>query len=226
MNPLLLKNIFWVLFILWTTPGIALLFLESGAGGWWDPVWILLFALAAYSDLVGIKGLGAARICAGIVLLAFVLILAVVALGGWPPVHFTDRAGLRIGGAVPLLLPLLAFALLTVSACATAGVFPHAGRRGLAGWTAAGFAFSVVNGSIFFAKERFFWLWNPRGAESAGLNGALGIAFLGAATFALAFAYPADARMHRARCSGPLVAWFAVNGLFLAANLSAFLARH
>ena len=153
------------------------------------------------------------------------VLLALTGLTGWPfgPLQFTAHAGLRIGGAIPLVLPLLAFALLTASGHAAAAAFPGAGRTGLAFGTATGFLLSVVNGLALFVPCRIWWVWNPLDQPHAAGRAAFGLLFLGAAAFALAFVYPADSRLRLNRWNTGSIAWLSTNALFLVANFAMFL---
>ena len=220
-----MKKIFWILFFAATAAGATLPFLPSGSWPWWDSAWVFLFFVAVYADLAGAAGLSAARFSAGIVVVAMAVLLGLTGLTGWPcgPLLFTAHAGLRLGGVIPLALPLLAFSLLTVSGHAAAAAFPGAGRTGLGFATAAGFLLSVAIGLAFFAADRISWVWNPlNNANSAG-RAVFGLAFLGAAAFALAFTYPVDSRMRLSRWSTGSIAWLAANALFLVANFAIFL---
>jgi len=220
-----LKRIFWILFFATTAAGGALLFLPSGSWPWWDTAWVALFFVAVYADLATTAGLSGARFSSGIVLIAMAVVFWLTGLTGWPcgPMVFTAHAGIRLGGAIPLALPLLAYSLLSVSVRAAASAFPGAGRTALAAATAAGFLLSILNGLAFFVRDRIWWIWNPLAGPHAAGRAVFGLAFLAAAAFALAFVYPADTRMRQSRWNVGLAAWLAANALFLAANFSIFL---
>ena len=96
-------------------------------------------------------------------------------------------------------------------------------RPGLAFATAAGFLLSVANGLTFFAADRIWWVWNPLNSPDAAARAALGLVFLGAAAFALAFVYPVDSRLRTSRWSAGLVAWLSANAFFLVANFAMLL---
>ena len=78
---------------LWTLGGVGLLFLEAGSPIWWDVVWVLLLALTSYASLASTYGLSQARVCAGVVLVVFSVMLLLTALCGWPfgPIQFARR---------------------------------------------------------------------------------------------------------------------------------------
>jgi hypothetical protein len=220
-----LKRIFWLLFFAATAAGTSLPFLPPGSWPWWDPTWIAFFFVAVYYVRAGSAGLAAARFSSGIVVLAMAVVLGLGGLTGWPvgPLRFTAHAGLLLGGTLPLVLPLLAFSLLTAGGQAAASAFPGMGRTAHAFATAAGFLFSIVNGLAFFVADRIWWEWNPMHDPHAAGRAVFGLAFLGATAFALAFVYPVDSRMRLSRWSPGLVAWLAANALFLVGNLAGFL---
>lgn len=217
-----MKRVFWALFFAATAAGSALPFLPGGSWPWWDPAWGMLFFVAAYADLAGSAGLSAARLASGIVVVAMAVLLGVSGLTGWPcgPLQFTAHAGLRLGGAVPLVLPLLAFALLASGGRAATAAFPGAGRTGHAAATAAAFIVSVANGLALFVPCRIWWVWNPLGQPGAAGRAAFALLFLAAAAFALAFTFPPDTRLKTGRWNPGLAAWLAANALFLAANFA------
>ena len=219
-----MKRIFWILFFAATAAGAALPFLPAGSWPWWDSTWIMVFFVAVYADLAGAAGLSGARFSSGIVVVSMAVLLGLTGLTGWPcgPLQFTAHAGLRLGGAVPLVLPLLAFALLTVSGHAAAAAFPGAGRTGLALATSGGFLLSVANGLALLVLCRIWWVWNPLDQPNAAGRAAFGLLFLGATAFALAFTYPADSRLRLSRWSAGSIAWLSANALFLIANFAIF----
>ena len=220
-----MKYIFWILFLSATVVGLALPFLPPGAWPWWDSTWVALFFIPVYVDLSRDAGLSAARFTSGIVVVSMAVLLGISGLTGWPvgPLRFTAHAGLQLGGAIPLVFPLLAFSLLTVSWHAAAWAFPSASRTTLALATAAGFLLSIINGIAFFVTDRIWWEWNPMHDPNAAIRAAFGLAFLGATAFALAFVFPVDTRLRLNRWSTGLAAWLAANALFLAANFAMFL---
>ena len=217
-----MKRLFWILFFAATAVGMALPFLPPCSWPWWDSTWIAFFFVAVYYDLAAAYGLSSARFSSGVVVIAMAVLLGLSGLTGWPcgPLRFSAHAGLQIGGTLPLVLPLLAFSLLTASGQAAASAFPGAGRMVLALATAAGFLLSIVNGIVFFAGDRIWWEWNTVHDPNSLARGGFGLVFLGATAFALAFAYPADSRLRLSRWSPGLIAWLAANALFLVANFA------
>jgi hypothetical protein len=184
--------------------------------------WVLVFFVGVYVKLAGWAGLSGARMSAGIVVVSLAVLLGLGAMTGWPigPLRFTEHAGLRLGGAIPLMLPLLGFSILTVSAQAAASAFPWAGRLGLAAGTAVGFVLTIANGLTFFTLDRLWWLWNPWGDGTVPGRAALSLGVLAAAGFALAFAYPVDSRLRLHRWNAGAVAWVLTNVIFATARLA------
>jgi len=217
------RRVFWILFFSCSAAGLALPFLPPASWSWWDSTWILLFFVAAYAGMVEVAGLSATRMTAGIVLVSMAVLLGLGALTGWPvgPLRFTEHSGLRLGGAIPLALPLFGFALLTASGQVTAALMPGAGRAGLAAGTAVAFLVSIANGTEFLVADRIWWLWNPWGNGSATGRIVFSCLVLGSAAALLSFAYPADTSMRRTRWNAASIAWVSINLLFLAARLAA-----
>jgi len=205
---------FQILFSAATAAGFVLPFLAPGAWPWWDSVWIFFFFVMVYADLARRLGLSAARTGAGIVILTMAVLLGAAGFSG--SLNFTENAGLQIGGAIPLVLPLLAFAMLTVSGQAAESAFPGAGRTALALATTAAFLLSVLNGLTFFSTNRIWWEWNPENAPG-GMPGLL--LLLAIASFALISVCPADSHLKRSRWNAGLLAWLGMNTLFLVAHL-------
>ncbi len=211
-----MKHPFWFLFIGWTISGLALPFFDPGAFGWWDGVWVVLFAVAAYAGVAARAGLSSSRVCAVVVFVSFAAALATAELTGRLGLQFTPQAGPGMSTGIPLLPLLLLFAILSVSERTAAVIIPYAGRVGHAAWTALGFTVSVVNGAAFLAKTRVWWVGNPGGDGWVGAGTVT--ALLACIAFGLSFVYPADSRMRRTRWSVEVAAWLALNILFLAAN--------
>ncbi|TSA31345.1 MAG: carotenoid biosynthesis protein [Verrucomicrobiaceae bacterium] len=220
-----MRRIFWILFFSCSAAGLILSFLPPGSWPWWDSSWILLFFVATYAGMVESEGLSATRMTAGIVLVSMAVLLGLGALTGWPvgPLRFTEHSGLRLGGAIPLALPLFAFALLTASGQAAAAAMPGSGRTGLAIGTAVAFLVTIANGTDFLVSRRIWWLWNPWGDGHAPGRIIFSFLVLGAAAAILSFAYPVHTSMRRTRWNAAVIAWLSINLLFLAARLATLL---
>lgn len=209
-----------VAFALWTASGLGLLLVEPSRFGWWSPVWILLFALAAYVGLVGKVGLASARVCAGVVIVGFSILLAVGSTTGWPtgPVRFTENSGPRVAGLFPALVPVFAFSLLALCWQAVGALTPSVGRAGVCARAAAGFSATVGNSVVFLNGNRMWWLWNPWDAPVGMVTMVGALLSLGVAAFGLAFIFPTAPRLHSARWSPAATLLAVVNLLFLVAN--------
>jgi hypothetical protein len=216
-----MRVLFYWLCGLWTLGGAGLLLQEAGSPIWWDVVWVLFLALTSYASLASTYGLAHARVSAGVVLVVFSGMLLLTALCGWPlgPIQFAGPSALRLGNAFPLLPPLLAFSLLTLSQRALAVAFPNLGTNALALSVAGVFTASVCNGLAFLVKARLWWLWNPWGEGAAILPACIGILSLALAGFFLARIYPEDTALKLKRWSSEAGVLIIVNIVFLAANV-------
>jgi uncharacterized membrane protein len=217
-----MTRIFWFLFLAATVAGLALPFLPPGSWPWWDSAWILVFFVAAYAELVIGTSLSAARMAAGIIVISLAVILGLGSLTGWPvgPLRFTEHSGLRLGGALPLVLPLFGFSLLSVSRQAVDAVFPSAGRAGLAAATATAALLTLLNSLTFFISDRLWWLWNPWGDENAIGRAVFSLSVLGLAAVAGAWVLPVDSRLRTSRWTPGVISWISTNVLFLVARLA------
>lgn len=213
---------------LWTAGGgVFLLHGEAGSAAWWDVVWVLLLAMAAYLELVATGGLARARLFAGIALVVFGGMVLLTALTGWPlgPMRFTGPEALRLGGVFPLLPPLALFACLALCRRAMAVAFPDSGVNALAGLAAGIFTLTAANGLIFLCKVRLWWLWNPWEDGSAAGAAMFGLGSLAAAAFFLSRIHPEDTALKLSRWSRAAFVLGIVNLLFLAANASMVFGR-
>lgn len=213
---------------LWTAAGAVFLFHgEAGSSAWWDVVWVLLLAMAAYLELVEAGGLARARLFAGIALAGFGGMVLLTALAGWPfgPMRFTGPEALRLGNVFPLLPPLALFAWLALCQRALAVAFPDLGTNALAGLVAGAFTLTAANGLVFLCKARLWWLWNPWEQGAAWGAGLFGLASLAAAAFFLSRIHPADTALKLSRWSSAAVLLGAINLLFLGANAAIFFGK-
>ena len=216
-----------ILIVVWTLLAGYLLTLESGSFSWWDTAWVLLLSTLAYGGLVTLSGLAKARACAGIVLVIFSALIALTIFTDWPlgPMRFCGPEALQLGGAFPLLPPLLAFAFLTLAQKTAAQIFSTFERNALAAITTGIFCFTVANGLLFLCKNRLWWLWNPWGGGSAYIQVAAAFVTLAVAGFFLARIYPEDTGLKLTRWSPEGIALLFVNLLFLTVNILFFVQR-
>jgi len=210
-----MKHPLWLAFVFWTASGFLLLFAGRGDFGWWDKLWLLLLAVAAYSGVAERAGLQTARVRGGIVFAALTAAAGAWCLGGSPPgpFYFTSHAGPALPGIFPLLLPVLLFGFLCLCDISAAVVFPYANRLAHAAWTSLAFVITLMNSASFFSGSRAWWVWNPSGL----LHAACAAAVTGGLAFALAFILPVDSRMRVSRWSIEVAAWVLLNVLFVAA---------
>lgn len=215
-------RIFWLLFLAATAAGLALPFQPASTWPWWDSAWILVFFVATYADLVTASSLSSARMAAGIVVISLAVLLGLGSLTGWPvgPLRFTEHSGLRLGGALPLVLPLFGFALLLASRQVADAALPSAGRTWLAAATGAAVLVTILNGLAFLMSDRLWWLWNPWGDGNASGRAVFSLAVLGFAAMALSWALPVDSRLCTRRWTPGAIAWISTNVLFLVARLA------
>lgn len=210
-------KILHIAFVLCTLGGVALVFLPQGSFDWWNPLWVLLAAAAAYASLAAGIGLAAARVTAAAVLAGFAAVLLVAHWAAVTPVFFTAHVGPRLGGALPVLPVVLGFALLVFAQRAAARVFPSAGRWAVNGLAALGFLITLANATAFLGGVRLWWLWNPLGELIPWWVAPATLAVAGLCAMALAWAIPAPVKLQRHQPDVWLLA--AVNALFLVATV-------
>lgn len=212
-----MKHPLWLAFLVLTASGFPLVFAGRGACGWWDKVWLLLLAVAAYSGVAARAGLQAARLRGGIVFGILAMAAVAMVLSGFPlgSLHFTAQAGPLIFGIFPLLLPVLLFGFFCLCDISAAVVFPYANRPAHAAWASLAFVITLANSAVFFSGSRVWWVWNPSGWPQE----AAGAVVLGGLAFALSFVLPADSRMRVSRWSIEVTTWLLMNVLFLAARI-------
>ena len=222
-----MKKAHTILVVAWTLLAGYLLTLESGTFPWWDAIWVLLLSIMAYGGLVSLSGLAKARACAGIVLVVFSALIGLTIFTGWPlgPTRFCGLDALKIGGAFPLLPPLLAFALLTLAQKTAAQIFPSFERNGLAAISTGFFCITLGNGLLFLCKSRLWWLWNPWGGGDSYIPVAVAFVSLAVTGFFLARIYPEDTGLKLTRWSPEGVVLLFVNLLFLTGNALFFASR-
>lgn len=213
-----MRRLFWGLMLATTLLGGGLFIVPGGSWPWWDPTWIILFFVAAYVEVATRCGLSSARMACGLVILVLAVVLAVFTLTGWPfgPINFTERAGLTLGGAIPLVLPLFGFAVLATCHEGLEALQPAIPRAWLSLCTSVGFLLTLANGLSFFTADRVWWISGGLSFEGA-LTGAVVFLVL---NWGLAWSLPSHLHTSRRRISLPLAGLAATNALFLAANFA------
>ena len=176
-------DLLWIAFLIWTGVGFVVMPLGIGevqARAWLgdraageaaaallrdaDAVWILLAAASVYLQTALAEGLAVTRRWAVIILAASTVFEWVGTRTGYPfgPYVYTDHFGWRIGGVVPLAIPL---AWLVVVLCGRSLVLwlrPAATRVELALGVAAVAVLTDLNLEYVAWKVRAYWLWYPQ----------------------------------------------------------------
>lgn len=172
----------WLLFLIWTAVGFVVMpFGITGmqAHRWLDPyglggfmagllrvsdaIWMFLAATTVYLHAVASEGLPTARRQAAIILAASTAFEWVGTRTGFPfgPYEYTDNFGPRIGGVVPMAIPL---AWLVVVLCGRSVVLwlrPQANRVEVAAGVALTALLTDLNLEPVAWNIRHYWLWYP-----------------------------------------------------------------
>lgn len=177
-----LHAVLWILFLIWTAIGAAVMPLELGPAQireWIpyadlqvalvafleisDAIWIVLAAALAYLALAEHEGLATARRWSLFILAGSAALETVGAVTGLPfgPYVYTDRFGWRILGVLPFTIPL---AWLTIVICGRYLVLlvrPRASRWQIALGTGLAAVLTDLNLEPIAWKVRAYWLWYP-----------------------------------------------------------------
>ena len=172
----------WLVFLVWTAVGFFVMPLGITAGqahGWLDPlglggfaagllqvsdaIWMLLAAVTVYLHAVASEGLSTARRQAAIILLASTSFEWIGTRTGFPfgPYEYTDHFGPRIGGVVPMAIPL---AWLVVILCGRSVVLrlrPAADRWEIALGVGLVAVLTDLNLESVAWNVRGYWHWYP-----------------------------------------------------------------
>ena len=172
----------WLCFLIWTAVGFVVMpfgITTAQAHAWFDPyglggfaagllrlsdaVWMLLAAVTVYLHAVASEGLPTARRQAAAILLSSTVFEWVGARTGFPfgPYEYTENFGPRIGGVVPMAIPL---AWLVVVLCGRNFLLwlrPSANRLEIAGGVALVALLTDLNLETVAWKVRGYWLWYP-----------------------------------------------------------------
>lgn len=234
-----LPDLAWVLFLIWSAVGVVVMPLEIGETNLraWitnsglqeaavqllrlsDAIWILLGAVNAYFYTVRAEGLNVARRWALIILAGSACLEWIGATTGYPfgPYRYTDNFGWRLGGVLPVTIPLAWLIILLCGRYVTLLLLPSASRWQIALGVACVAVITDINLEFVAWKVRAYWIWYPhlRGAppDWPPLQNYLSWFVL---SFALAWLLPPNYRL-RPSAPGvgrPLTILAVMNGLFL-----------
>ncbi len=173
----------WLCFLIWTAVGFIVMplgitaerahawFGPFGFGGWLaeellrvsDAVWMLLAAVTVYLHAVASEGLPTARRQAATILLSSTVFEWIGTRTGFPfgPYAYTDNFGPRIGGVVPMAIPLAWLVVVLCGRSLTLWLRPAAGRLETAVGVAAVAVLTDLNLESVAWKVRGYWLWYP-----------------------------------------------------------------
>lgn len=246
-------DVAWTLFLIWTAVGIVVMPLgigETQVRGWLsghadaaaaavsflhaaDAVWMLLAAVVVYFHTVAAEGLTTARRWAVIILGGSAFFEWIGARTGFPfgPYTYTDRFGWRIGGVLPVAIPLAWLVVLLCGRCLVRRVWPDATRWPLALGVATVAVLTDLNLEFVAWRVRGYWVWYPGAGAGAPDSPPLqNYAAWFALSFALAAVLPPNhaLRLRRPSPLRPILVLGLMNALFLlvrAAHLVAFSTR-
>lgn len=192
-----------------------------------DAIWMLLAAITVYLHAVASEGLPTARRQAAIILAASAAFEWVGTRTGFPfgPYEYTDNFGPRLGGAVPMAIPL---AWLVVVLCGRNVILwlrPQAGRMEIALGIALTALLTDLNLEPVAWKIRHYWLWYPAQAQNPpyGWPPLQNYAAWFVLSFALALVLPSDhsLRVRRPSRSRPILTLLLLNALLALVHLTA-----
>ncbi len=205
----------------------------SGVGGFAtgllrisDAVWMLLAAVTVYLHAVASEGLPTARRQAAMVLLASTVFEWVGTRTGFPfgPYEYTENFGPRIGGVVPMAIPLAWLVVVLSGRNHMLWLRPSAGRLEIALGVAAVAVLTDLNLEGVAWKVRGYWLWYPGQVSPVPswppVQNYLAWFFL---SFALALALPADHALRPRQPSRwrPMLVLALLNALLALVHLTA-----
>ena len=230
----------WMLFLVWTAVGFVVMPLglgETRVRGWLpghpgaagaavgflhaaDAVWMLLAATVVYLHTAAAEGLPTARRWAGIVLGGSALFEWIGARTGFPfgPYAYTDRFGWRIGGVLPVAIPLAWLVILLCGRVLVLRLRPVSTRWEIALGVAAVAVLTDWNLEFVAWKMRGYWVWYPHAGDAAPAGPPWQNY---AAWFALSFLLTAllppshELRLRRPATTRPVLVLALMNALFL-----------
>ena len=146
----------------WLAPGPAghalLAFLHVS-----DAIWIYLAAVVVYLHTAAAEGLPTARRWAVILLAGSGLFEWIGARTGYPfgPYRYTDNFGWRLGGVLPVAIPLAWMVVILCAQTLVLRIRPASTRAELALGIAAIATLTDVNLEAVAWKVRGYWIWYP-----------------------------------------------------------------
>lgn len=235
----------WLLFVVWTAVGFIVMPLGitgAQARAWAAPfglgdlaeeflhisdaVWMLLAAVTVYLHAVASEGLTTARRQAGIILLASTVFEWIGARTGFPfgPYEYTGNFGPRIGGVVPMAIPLAWLVVVLTGRSLMLWLRPTAGRCEIAAGVAGVALLTDLNLEPVAWRIREYWLWYPQQPQHPPLWPPLqNYAAWLVLSFALALVLPADhsLRPRRPGRTRPILVLCLLNTLLAVVHLAA-----
>ncbi len=231
----------WTLFLIWTAVGVVVMPLgigETQMRHWLAPghpgaavaavrllhaadaVWMGLAATVVYFHTVAAEGLATARRWAVIVLVGSAFFEWVGARTGFPfgAYAYTDRFGWRLGGVLPVAIPLAWLVVLLCGRYLVQTVWPDATRWQLAAGVAAVAVLTDLNLEFVAWKVRGYWVWTPHAGVGVPDGPPLqNYAAWFALSFALSILLPPNyaLRLRRPSPLRPVLVLVLTNALFL-----------
>ena len=177
-----LPGLAWVFFLVWSIIGVFVMPLEIGETALraWianpglqeasvrllhvsDAVWIFLGAVNIYFHAVRAEGLDTARRWAAIILAGSAALEWIGATTGYPfgSYRYTDNFGWRLGGVLPVTIPLAWLIVVLCGRYVTLWALPAAARWQIALGVACIALLTDLNLEFVAWKVRAYWVWYP-----------------------------------------------------------------
>ncbi len=172
----------WRLFIIWTAVGAIVLplginpltlsrwisdpdYLDAGTAllAWADLAWMVFATVVVYLHVSAAEGLGRARVLALIIVLGAGAVEWYGATTGKPfgPYRYTDAFGPRIGGVLPIAIPLAWLVILLSARSTILARWPQLPRVPLALGVGLIALLTDLNLEFVAWKVRGYWIWYP-----------------------------------------------------------------
>ena len=181
---------------------------------------MLLAAVVVYFHTVAAEGLPTARRWAVIILAGSAAFEWIGARTGFPfgPYVYTERFGWRLGGVLPVAIPLAWLVVLLGGRFLVRALRPEAGRIELALGVALVATLTDLNLEFVAWKVRGYWVWYPHaGANAPGWPPLQNYVAWFALSFGLTALLPPNhaLRPHRPPATRPILVLALMNALFL-----------